>query len=107
MKYTRALFKLAEKFEVIIRDETGKNNETKELLEAAMEANKGHGMQVFYHGQHFAWYKWNKKTNKHEQFSIGDYDNKDSIKDLGEDLKDMPVVNLETFLPRIAGRKQV
>jgi len=106
MRYTKALFKLAEKFEVIIRDETGKKNETKELLDAAMEANKGHGMQVFYHGQHFAWYKWDNKKKKHEQFSIGDYGN-DSVKELGEDLKDMPAVNLESFLPTIAGRKQV
>lgn len=104
MKYLDQIFKLAEKFEIIIRDETGKNNQTKDLLEAAMEANKGHGMQVFYNGQHFGWYKWNDKSGKHEQFSIKDISDKDDIE---KDVSKLPVVHLEQFLPTISGRKQV
>jgi len=105
MKYSNLIFKLAEKFEVVIKNET--DDQAKKLLDAALKANKGKGIQVYFNGQHFGWYKWNPKTNKHEQFSIADYDSDETIGELEGDVKDLTKVNLEDFLPVIAGRKQV
>jgi len=79
----------------------------KKLLAAALKANKGHGVQIYNDGQHFGWYRWDAKKNKHEQFSIGNFDPKDTIGDLNDEVKKLTRVNLDDFLPVIAGRKQV
>lgn len=73
----------------------------------ALKANEGKGIQIYFKGQHFGWYKWNPKTNKHEQFSIADYKSNDTVGELENDVKKLDKVNLEDFLPVIAGRKQV
>ncbi len=88
-------------------DVKDKEPESKELLHAALKANQGHGMQIYYKGQHFGWYKWDAKNKKHKQFSIGNYNPKDTIGELEEDLSKCPKVTLEDFLPSIAGRKQI
>jgi len=102
------LLKLAKKFELILKKaKEDEECESKKLLEAAMHHNEGHGMQIYFKGQHFGWYKWDPKNKKHVQFSIGNYNPKDKIGDLEEDLSKCPKVNLEDYLPEIAGRKQV
>jgi hypothetical protein len=102
------LIKLADKFELLLKKaKEDEGLESKKLLEAAMKANKGHGMQIYFKGQHFGWYKWDAKNKEHKQFSIGNYKPEDKIGELEEDLSKCPRVNLEDFLPTIAGRKQI
>jgi len=102
---TKALLKLAKRFELVVKAES--DNQNKELLDAALKANKGQGVQIYFNGQHFGWYKWDDKKNKHEQFSIKDFDNDDTIGELEKDVGKLTKVNLEDFLPTSAGRKQV
>ena len=104
MSYLDQLIKLAARFELKLKKA---ESESKELLEAAMDANKNHGMQIYFHGQHFGWYKWDPKKKKHEQFSIADFSPKDTIGELEEDVGNLTKVNLEDYEPVVAGRKQV
>jgi len=88
---------LVDKFYMRSLGQNSNPGEEEDLLHAAMEDNRGHGMNIKFHGQHFGWYRWDKNKQKHVVFSIASFKNSDSVGELEDTVATLKNIKLEDY----------
>ncbi len=99
------LFKLADLFSAKLANvelktyrKTLDNNTKEQLVEKALADHEGHSVDLKYHDQHYGWFIWNEKEDKHEQIDLNDFENKDKLETVRKFVSGLDVkIKLETY----------
>ncbi|KKN61019.1 hypothetical protein LCGC14_0526440 [marine sediment metagenome] len=81
------LFKLADLFSIKLSNvelkeyrEESDNDSLESKVEKALADHEGHSVDLSNNDQHYGWFIWNEKEDRHEQIDLNDFEDEDDLK---------------------------
>jgi len=99
------LFKLANSFKTKLADVDLKqyrkaldDDEKEALVGKALADHEGQSVDLLYHDQHYGWFMWNEKEDRHEQIDLNDFEDEDDLEIVRDFVRGLDVkVKLESY----------
>ena len=92
--------KIAIEVEVVdLKDyrEEADSSKVENLLQRALDKHPGEDLDVSYNNQHYGWFVWDSKQNRHEQQDLNDFDGNDNLSKVRNFVSDLKKIKLEDY----------